>query len=125
FPRDRRPTRPSLSSVMRRWALGVFALLLVVVGVRGFVAPGHGATSTAPAYNVFHLSAGTVGSALVLRGDRRAIRWFTVGFGLLDLYQALASRRHWFPEPWFRWKPADDRQHVVLGAALVAVGALP
>lgn len=47
------------------------------------------------------------------------------GFGLLDLYQALASRRHWFPEPWFRWKPADDRQHVMLGAALVAVGGLP
>ncbi|MCA1706282.1 MAG: hypothetical protein LC808_24650, partial [Actinobacteria bacterium] len=102
--------------MMRRWVLGGFAPLLLLVGGRGFVTPGSGATSTAPAYNVFQLTAGAVGSALVLRGDRRAIRCFTVGFGLLDLYQALASRRHWFPEAWFRWTPADDRQHVVLGA---------
>jgi len=114
-----------VSSVMRRWVLGVFAPLLLIVGARGFVTPDRGATSTAPAYNLFHLAAGAVGSALVLRGDRRAIRCFTVGFGLLDLYQALASRRHWFPEAWFRWKPTDDHQHVVIGAALVVVGALP
>lgn len=108
-----------------RWVLGVLAPLLLLVGVLGFVARGtRGATSNAPAYNVFHLVFGALGLALVLRGNPTAIRSFVVGFGFLDLYQALASRRHWFPEALFRWRPTDDVVHVVIGAALVAVGFL-
>ena len=85
--------------------------------------PGdRGSTSRAPAYNVFHLFFGTLGFALVVWGNPTAIRSFNIGFGLLDLYQALASRQHWFPEAFFRWKPADDMKHVIIGAALVAIG---
>lgn len=108
-----------------RWVLGVFAPLLVVVGVLGFLAPDErGTTSSAPAYNVFHLAFGVLGVALVIWGDRSWIRLFLVGFGLIDLYQALASRLHWFPESLFRWTPTDDMLHLVLGAALVVVGLL-
>lgn len=111
--------------MINRWLLGVFATLLVLIGVMGFVGPSDGgSTSSAPAYNVFHLAFGVLGLALVVRGDPGAIRTFLVGFGLLDLYQALASRQHWFPEAFFRWKPTDDLLHLVIGAALVAAGAL-
>ena len=108
-----------------RWVLGVFAPLLVLVGVLGFLSPDErGTTSTAPAYNVFHLAFGLIGLAVVIWGDRSAIRAFLVGFGLIDLYQALASRQHWFPESLFRWTRTDDLLHVVLGAVLIIVGVL-
>jgi len=111
--------------VVNRWVLGVFAPLLVLVGVLGFVMPGdRGTTSSAPAYNVFHLAFGALGLGLVVWGNPTAIRSFIVGFGLIDLYQALASHQHWFPEAMFRWKPADDLLHVVIGAALVVIGAV-
>ena len=110
-------------SMINRWVLGVFGSLLLLVGVMGFVMPGdRGSASRAPAYNVFHLFFGTLGLALVVWGNPTAIRSFNIGFGLLDLYQALASRQHWFPVAFFRWKPADDMQHVIIGAALVAIG---
>jgi Domain of unknown function (DUF4383) len=100
----------------------VFGATLVVTGIAGFVLPAKKApTSGAPAYNVFHLAFGAIGLAASRRpGGARA---FNAGFGAIDLYQALASRRDWFPQKWFRWKPADDVLHVVIGAALVGVGA--
>ncbi|MGI8984642.1 MAG: hypothetical protein ACR2HM_08955 [Acidimicrobiales bacterium] len=110
--------------MIARWVLGVFALLLVLVGVGGFLTPDRGSASTAPAYNVFHLAFGLLGLALVLGGDRSAIRAFLVGFGVIDLYQALASAQGWFPASQFRWTHTDDVLHVVLGAGLVLAGAL-
>jgi len=110
--------------VINRWVLGVFAPLLLVVGVAGFVRPDGGSTSSAPAYNVFHLCFGTLGVGLVVWGNSTAIRSFNIGFGLLDLYQALASLQHWFPEALFRWKHTDDILHVLIGVGLVVVGAL-
>lgn len=111
--------------MVNRIVLGVFAPLLLLVGVLGFVLPaGRSSTSGAPAYNVFHLAFGALGLALVVWGDHTAIRTFVVGFGLIDLYQALASHQHWFPESLFRWTHTDDVLHIVIGAALVAVGTL-
>ncbi len=111
--------------MINRWVLGVFAPLLLGVAVMGFLASGERAsTSSAPAYNVFHLVFGSLGVALVVWGNPAAIRSFNIGFGLIDLYQALASRLHWFPEALFRWKPADDLLHVVIGVGLVVVGIL-
>jgi hypothetical protein len=108
-----------------RWALGVFGCLLLLVGVMGFAdTSGRGATSGAPAYNVFHLCFGAIGVAFAVWGNPAAVRSFFLGFGLIDLYQALASHQHWFPEASFRWKHADDVLHLVIGAVLVAVGAL-
>ena len=77
-------------------------------------------TSGAPAYNVFHLIFGALG--IVASRRRRTARAFNVGFGAIDLYQAVASRRGWFPQKAFRWKTADDVLHVVIGAGLVAAG---
>ena len=102
-------------------ALAVFAPVLILTGALGFVLPP-GPMSAAPAYNVFHILFGALGGAFVLSKRVDLIRAFNVGFGLIDLYQALASFLHWFPERHFQWKTGDDVLHVVIGAALVLIG---
>lgn len=103
----------------------VFAPLLVLTGVAGFVLPKDtGPMSGAPAYNVFHIVAGLFGVIVLLFKSGRAARAFNVAFGAIDLYQALAGFVQLFPAAYFRWRPADDVLHVVIGAGLVLVGYL-
>lgn len=103
--------------------LAIFAPVLILAGVLGFVLP-EGPMSSAPAYNIFHIVFGALGGLLVLVRRMSSIRTFNIGFGLIDLYQALASFLGLFPQEYFRWKTADDVLHVVIGAALVAVGLM-
>lgn len=104
------------------YVLLVFAPLLIVVGILGFVIPENKSlTSGAPAYNIFHIVFGVIGIMVVMHHENY-IRYFNVGFGLIDLYQAAASYLHIFPEKQFRWKRADDVLHVVIGFGLVAIG---
>ena len=110
---------------MNTLTIAVFAPILVIVGVLGFVIPADkAATSGAAAYNVFHLVFGAIGLVLALTGNDNAIRTFNIGFGAIDLYQAAASRWHWWPEKVFRWTKVDDVLHVVIGIVLVAIGVL-
>ena len=104
------------------WVLMVFAPVLIVVGIAGFIMPPTPLSSNAPAYNIFHIIFGVVGLAFVLMKNDQLIRAFNIGFGLIDLYQAAASFLHWFPESYFRWLTGDDILHIVIGAALVLVG---
>jgi hypothetical protein len=103
--------------------LRVFGPVLILAGLGGFLLPP-GPMSGAPAYNAFHIAFGALACALAFGSGERAGAAFNLGFGLIDLYQAAASRAHLFPEVWFRWKTADDVLHVVIGLGLVAVGAL-
>jgi hypothetical protein len=101
----------------------VFAPMLIVIGILGFAIPQRKAiTSGAPAYNVFHLIFGAIGIGCAASRSRRAAQAFNIGFGALDLYQAIASRRGWFPKQWFRWKTADDVLHVGIGSGLILAG---
>ena len=101
----------------------VFAPILILVGVLGFVLPPSASlTSGAPAYNWFHIAFGVLGLLLALTKRESYARAFNLGFGLIDLYQAAASFLHLFPEQHFRWTRADDMLHVAVGALLVAVG---
>ena len=106
------------------YVLAVFAPILIVVGVLGFVLPDHKSlTSVAPAYNIFHILFGLVGvTIVVLAPQTRAVRGFNIGFGLLDVYQAVASFAGLYPREIFKWKKADDVLHIVIGLGLVAVG---
>jgi len=105
------------------YVLLIFAPLLILTGILGFVVPEKKSlTSGAPAYNIFHIVFGTIGLTAVFSGDAGFIRWFNLGFGLIDLYQAAASFLHLFPEKYFKWKRSDDVLHIVIGAALVLVG---
>src|SRR5258706_8348600 len=106
-----------------RTVLRVFGPVLIVTGILGFAIPQRkAATSGAPAYNVFHLIFGAIGIACAASRSRRPAQVFNIGFGALDLYQAAASRRGWFPKQWFRWKTADDVLHVGIGAGLILAG---
>jgi hypothetical protein len=115
--------RPAPRRDLSRSVLRVFGPILVVTGILGFLVPQRkAATSGAPAYNIFHLIFGSVGIACAASRSRRPAQAFNIGFGALDLYQAAASRRGWFPQRWFRWKTADDVLHVGIGVALIAAG---
>jgi hypothetical protein len=48
---------------------------------------------------------------------------FNVGFGLIDLYQALASYAALPPKEYFLWTKVDDILHVIIGLALVIIGS--
>ena len=101
----------------------IFAPILILVGISGFVVPSENAlTSGAAAYNIFHIIFGIIGLVLLYFSNENYIRLFNIGFGLIDLYQALASFTHLFPEKYFRWMKFDDVLHVIIGTALVIVG---
>ena len=100
----------------------MFGVVLIVVGVAGFVVPAASApTSGAPAYNLFHIGFGLVGVIAGIAAGGAA-RVFLIGFGLIDLYQLVASIAGWFPCSHFRWTRTDDVLHLLVGVALVAVG---
>jgi Domain of unknown function (DUF4383) len=105
------------------YTLLIFAPVLILTGLLGFILPD-GLMSNAPSYNIFHIIFGLIGLAFVLSGKENIIRAFNIGFGLIDLYQALASLMDWFPESWFQWKTADDVLHIVIGAALIFIGLI-
>jgi hypothetical protein len=105
--------------------LGVFGPVLILAGVAGFLTPPRLALmSGAPAYNIFHITSGLLGTALVLARSARAVAAFNVGFGAFDLYQVVAAVGGFFPARLFRYKTADHVLHLVLGLALVGLGWL-
>ncbi len=105
------------------YVLAVFAPILILVGILGFVIPKEKSlTSGAPAYNFFHIVFGVIGLIVLYFNHDSSIRAFNIGFGAIDLYQAAASFAHLFPEKYFRWTRVDDILHIVIGAALVLAG---
>jgi hypothetical protein len=105
--------------------LGVFGPVLIVAGIAGFLSPPrHALMSGAPAYNVFHVTCGVIGTALVVARTARGVAAFNVGLGAFDLYQVVAAAGGFFPARSFRYKAADHVLHLVLGLALAAVGWL-
>lgn len=108
---------------MNYYILLIFAPLLIVTGIAGFVIPERKSlTSGAPAYNIFHLVFGLAGVVIVVLDQGVWPRVFNTGFGAIDLYQGAASFLHLFPEKHFRWRRADDILHIVIGAGLVLFG---
>jgi hypothetical protein len=104
-------------------SLAVFAPILILVGLAGFITPAQvSLTSGAPAYNVFHIIFGVVGLLVLRTRNERFINLFLFGFGLIDLYQALASYAQLPPMRYFLWTRIDDALHVFVGLALVGIG---
>lgn len=103
--------------------LFVFAPVLILTGVLGFVIPEEKAfTSGAAAYNIFHIVFGVIGLLLLFLRNEIYIRIFNIGFGLIDLYQAFAAFANLFPIRHFQWTRVDDALHIIIGAGLIAVG---
>jgi hypothetical protein len=103
------------------FTLLIFAPILILTGISGFILPD-GLMSNSTPYNFFHITFGIIGLTSVLSKKEFIIRGFNIGFGIIDLYQALASFIHWFPENYFQWKTADDILHLIIGGFLVAIG---
>jgi hypothetical protein len=62
--------------------------------VAGFLMPAQQSlTSGAPPYNIFHLIFGFLGLIVVWSAKERLASFFNAGFGLIDLYFAVSSRR--------------------------------
>lgn len=125
-PSVKAPAAPAPSWEARNVVvLKVFGPVLVAAGVLGFVLPpSMSLMSGAPAYDVFHIAFGLLGTALAFKGTARQAALFNLGFGLVDLYQAVASVASLPPKGLFAYRPADDVLHVVLGLALAGVGFL-
>ena len=105
--------------------LTAFAPILIIAGVLGFITPPSMALmSGAAPYNLFHIFFGLVGIGLLVTKRLPLARAFNIGFGAVDLYQAVASFAGLFPTALFAYKRADDVLHIVLGLLLVGVGVL-
>ena len=103
--------------------LAVFAPILILAGVAGFIVPPQQSlTSGAAPYNVFHIVFGVLGLLILFSSSESLVNRFNLGFGLIDLYQALASFVNLPPKQYFLWTRADDILHVVIGLALVIIG---
>ena len=103
--------------------LAVFGPVLVVAGAAGMLIPPELALmSGALPYDVFHILFGALALAIVLARSGRAAALFNLGFGMIDLYQAVAGLLGVFPAAVFGLRPADHVAHVVLGLLLVGFG---
>jgi hypothetical protein len=117
------PTVPSAWPGRNLACAAIFGALLIATGVAGLALPDAGLMSVAVPYDLFHIVFGLLGlgAALGRRPHRAAA--FNLGFGLIDLYQALAGVLGLFPARLFGLRLADHAVHVLFGLALVAIGA--
>ena len=102
----------------------ILAPLLLLTGIAGFVVPERYALmSGAAPYNLFHILFGALGLFLFTAKNDLLASLFNLGFGLIDLYQVLASVIGLTPIEYFHWTYVDDVIHVLLGFALTIIGA--
>ena len=103
--------------------LTIFAPILILVGIAGFVIPEqYSLTSGAAPYNLFHIFFGAIGLMVLMTNSDLLASVFNFGFGLIDLYQVLASVVGLTPIQYFHWTFVDDVLHVLIGFALVLIG---
>lgn len=103
--------------------LTIFAPLLILTGIAGFVIPEqYSLMSGAAPYNLFHIFFGAVGLLVLMTKSELFASVFNFGFGLIDLYQVLASVVGLTPIEYFHWTFVDDVTHVLIGFALVIIG---
>jgi hypothetical protein len=108
---------------LNQTTLMIVAPLLLLTGIAGFVLPEQYALmSNATPYNLFHIFFGALGLVLLSAKNDLVASVFNFGFGLLDLYQVLASVVGLTPIEYFHWTYVDDVVHVLLGFALVIIG---
>lgn len=103
--------------------LMILAPLLMLAGIAGFVIPEqYTLMSGATPYNLFHLIFGAIGLVVMQTKNDLWASLFNFGFGLIDLYQVLASAVGLTPIQYVHWTYADDVVHVLLGFALTIIG---
>jgi hypothetical protein len=112
------------AKTLNQKTLAIFAPILILIGIAGFVIPErYSLTSGAAPYNLFHIFFGAIGLMLLMTNRDLLASLFNFGFGLIDLYQVLASVVGLTPIQYFHWTFVDDVLHVLIGFALVLIGA--
>jgi hypothetical protein len=111
------------NKTLNQKTLMVFAPLLLLTGIAGFVIPEqYSMMSGATPYNLFHIFFGAIGLLLTMSNNDLVASSFNFGFGVIDLYQVLASVVGLTPIQYFHWTYVDDVLHVLIGFALVIIG---
>ena len=111
------------NKTLNQKTLAIFAPILILIGIAGFIIPErYSLTSGAAPYNLFHIFFGAIGLMLLMTNSNLLASLFNLGFGLIDLYQVLASVVGLAPIQYFHWTYADDVLHVLIGFALVIIG---
>ena len=111
------------NKTLNQKTLLVFAPLLILTGIAGFVIPErYSLMSGAAPYNLFHIIFGCIGLLITMTNSDVLASSFNLGFGLIDLYQVLASVVGLAPIQYFHWTYGDDVLHVAIGFALVIIG---
>ena len=111
------------NKTLNQKTLMVLGPLLMLTGIAGFLIPErYSLMSGAAPYNMFHLIFGALGLVLISANSDLLASSFNFGFGLIDLYQVLASVVGLTPIEYFLWTFVDDVVHVILGFALVIIG---
>ena len=111
------------NKTLNQTTLMILAPLLILTGIAGFVIPEeYSLMSGATPYNLFHIIFGAIGLVLLQTKNDLVASGFNLGFGLIDLYQVLASVVGLTPIQYFLWTYVDDVVHVILGFALVIIG---
>lgn len=111
------------NKTLNQKTLAVLGPLLILTGIAGFVIPEqYSLMSGAAPYNLFHIICGAIALMLTMANNDLLASSFNLGFGLIDLYQVLASVVGLTPIQYFHWTYIDDVVHVLLGFALVIIG---
>jgi hypothetical protein len=111
------------NKTLNQITLTILAPLLMLTGIAGFLIPErYSLLSGATPYNLFHLIFGAIGLVLLSAKNDLWASLFNFMFGLIDLYQVLASVVGLSPIQYFHWTYADDVVHVLLGFALAIIG---
>ena len=112
------------NKTLNQKTLMILAPLLLLTGIAGFlIPPRYSLMSGAAPYNLFHIIFGAIGLLITVTNDELWASSFNFGFGLIDLYQVVASVFALTPIQYFFWTYADDVVHVLLGFALVTIGS--
>jgi hypothetical protein len=111
------------NKTLNQKTLAVLGPLLILAGIAGFVIPEqYSLMSGAAPYNFFHIIFGALGLLLTFTNNDLQASLFNFGFGVIDLYQVLASVIGLTPIQYFHWTFIDDVAHVLIGFALVLIG---
>src|SRR5688572_10548264 len=104
------------NKTLNQTTLMILAPLLIVTGIAGFLIPErYSLMSGAAPYNLFHLFFGAIGLVLLQTNNDLVASGFNFSFGVIDLYQVLASVVGLTPIEYFHWTFVDDVVHTLLG----------
>src|ERR1041384_8432056 len=80
------------NKTLNQKTLTILGPLLMLTGIAGFVIPEqYSLMSGAAPYNLFHIIFGCIGLLVTMTNSDMLASSFNLGFGLIDLYQVLAS----------------------------------